>query len=152
MKKRCCLVTKLVQHFCNHLDFSSPCSSVHGISQERTLEWVAISFSRDHPHPGLKPTSPAWQAASLLLSHQGRPRKRGVQSSHSVVSDSLLPQGLQQPGFPVHHQSLLKLLSIKSVMPSNYLICHPLLLLPSIFPTIRVFSNESFLYITWPKY
>ena len=49
--------------------------------------------------------------------------------------------------------SLLKLMSIKSVMPSNHLIlCCPLLLLPSIFPSIRVFSNESILCIRWPKY
>ena len=49
--------------------------------------------------------------------------------------------------------SLLKLMSIESVMPSNYLIlCHPLLLLPLIFPSIRVFSNESVLCIRWPKY
>ena len=59
------------------------------------------------------------------------------------------------PGFPVHHQlqSLLKLMSIESVMPSNHLIlCHPLLFLPSIFPSIRVFSNKSVLCIRWPKY
>ena len=50
-------------------------------------------------------------------------------------------------------QSLLKLMSIESVMPSNHLIlCHPLLLLPSIFPSIRIFSNESVLCIRWPKY
>ena len=50
-------------------------------------------------------------------------------------------------------QSLPKLMSIESVMPSNYLIlCHPLLLLPSIFPSIRVFSNESALCIRWPTY
>ena len=49
-------------------------------------------------------------------------------------------------------QSLLKLMSIELVMPSNHLIlCHPLLLLPSIFPSIRVFSNESALHIRWPK-
>ena len=49
--------------------------------------------------------------------------------------------------------SLLKLMSIESVMPSNHLIlCHPLLLLPSIFPSIRVFSNESALHMRWPKY
>ena len=49
--------------------------------------------------------------------------------------------------------SLLKLMSIESMMPSNHLIlCHPLLLLPSIFPSIRVFSNESVLHIRWPKY
>ena len=50
-------------------------------------------------------------------------------------------------------QSLLQLMSIKSVMPSSHLIlCHPLLLLPSIFPSMRVFSNESVLHIRWPKY
>ena len=49
-------------------------------------------------------------------------------------------------------QSLLKLMSIESVMPSNHLIhCHPLLLLPSIFPSIRVFSNKSVLHIRWPN-
>ena len=59
------------------------------------------------------------------------------------------------PGFPVHHQlpELLKLMSIESVMPSNHLIlCHPLLLLPSIFPSIRVFYSESVLHIRWPKF
>ena len=50
-------------------------------------------------------------------------------------------------------QSLLKLMSIESVMPSNhFILCHPLLLLPSILPSIRVFSNESALRIRWPKY
>ena len=50
-------------------------------------------------------------------------------------------------------QSLLKLMSIESVMPSNHLnLCCPLLLLPSIFPSIRVFSNESVFHIRWPKY
>ena len=50
-------------------------------------------------------------------------------------------------------QSLLKLMPIESVMPSNHLIlCRPLLLLPSIFPSIRVFSNESVLHMRWPKY
>ena len=50
-------------------------------------------------------------------------------------------------------QSILKLMSIESVMPSNHLIlCRPLLLLPSVFPSIRVFSNESLLHIRWPEY
>ena len=59
------------------------------------------------------------------------------------------------PGLPVHHQlpELPKLMSIESVMPSNHLIiCYPLFLLPSIFPSIRVFSNGSALHIRWPKY
>ena len=60
-----------------------------------------------------------------------------------------------KPGFPVHHQflNLLKLTSIESVMPSNHLILFcSLLLLPSIFSSIGVFSNESVLHIRWPKY
>ena len=59
------------------------------------------------------------------------------------------------PGLPVHHQLLdvPKLRSIELVMPSNHLIfCHPLLLPPSVFPSIRVFSNESVLHVRWPKY
>ena len=65
------------------------------------------------------------------------------------------PTDWSTPGFPVlHHlQSLLKLTSIESGMPSNHLIlCCPLLLLPSIFASIRGFSNESALRIRWPKY
>ena len=59
----------------------------------------------------------------------------------------------QAPLSITNTQSLPKLMSIESVMPSNHLIlCHPLLLLPSIFPSIRVFSNESALHMTWPKY
>ena len=58
------------------------------------------------------------------------------------------------PGFPVHHQlPELAQTHCSSVMPSNHLtLCHPLLLLPSLFPRIRVFSNESVLWIRWPKY
>ena len=65
------------------------------------------------------------------------------------------PMDCSMPDFPVRHQllDLLKLKSIESVMPSNHLIlCHPLLLLPSMFPSIKVFFNESGLRIRWPKY
>ena len=98
-----------------------------------------------------------------------------VQFSRSVVSNSLWPHGLQhaRPPCPsptprvysnscplswsslsiTNSQSLLKLMSTESVMPTNHLIlCRPLLLLPSIFPSIRVFSNESVLCIRWPKH
>jgi len=79
-----------------------------------------------------------------------------VQFSHSVVSDSLWPHGLQHARHPCPSPTpgvLLKLMSIELVMPSNHLIlCHSLLLLPSIFPSIRVFSNKSLLHIRWPKY
>ena len=65
------------------------------------------------------------------------------------------PMDCSTPGFPVHHQLLefLKLMSIKSVMQSNhFILCRPLHLLPSNFPSIRVFPNESALHIRWPKY
>ena len=65
------------------------------------------------------------------------------------------PTDCSTPSFPAFHYlpEFLKFMSIESVMPSNHLIlCHPLLLLPSIFPSIRVFSNELALCIRWPKY
>ena len=77
-----------------------------------------------------------------------------VQFSCSVLSDSLwLWTAACQTSLSItNSQSLLRLMSIKSVMPSNHLIlCHPLLL-PSILPSIRVFSRESVLRIRWPKY
>ena len=84
-----------------------------------------------------------------------------VQQSESAISS--VPQSCptlcdpvdcSTPGFPSITNSwrLLKLMSIKSVMPSKISFCRPLLLLPSIFPSIRVFSNESVLPIRWPKY
>ena len=81
--------------------------------------------------------------------YTGKVKKKvsSLQFIHSVVSNSLRPQlfaACQAALSITNSRSLLKLKSIESVMPSNYLIlCHPLLLLPSIFPSIRVFSNES---------
>ena len=81
-----------------------------------------------------------------------------VQFSRSV-SDSLRSHGLKHPGFPVRHQLPEPAQTVHrvgwhpTIQPSNHLIlCHPLLLLPSIFPSIRVFSNESVAHIKWPKY
>ena len=80
-------------------------------------------------------------------------------SQHSSVAQSCPtlcnPMDCHVPVFPVHHKllNLAQNMSIESVMPSNHLLlCHPLLLLPSIFPSIRVFCNESVLYIRWPEY
>ena len=78
-----------------------------------------------------------------------------VQFSHSVVSDSFNLMDCSTPGLPVHYQllELTQTQSIESVMPSSHIILGcPLLLLPSIFPSIRAFSNESVLHIRWPKY
>ena len=79
-------------------------------------------------------------------------------SAAKIVSNSLESRELQHTRLPwlsslTIFLSLLKLMSIESLMPSNHLIlCHPLLLLPSIFPSIKIFSNESVLRIKWPKY
>ena len=78
-----------------------------------------------------------------------------VQFSHSIVSDSAIPwtAACQASLSITNFQSLLKLMSIELVIPSNHLIlCRPLLLPPSIFPSIRVFSSEWVLRIRWPKY
>ena len=75
--------------------------------------------------------------------------------SCSVVSDSAISwtEAHQASLSFTISQSLLKLMSVELVMPSNHpILCHPPLLLPSIFPSIRVFSNESVLHIRWPKY
>ena len=102
----------------------------------------------------------------LLLLHQLHLRSSGtgsqrwgplasVQFSHSVMSNSVTPwTAARQASLSITNSwSLLRLMSIESVMPSNHLIhCHPLLLPHSVFPRIRVFSNESTLCIRWPKF
>ena len=97
-----------------------------------------------------------WQANSLPLGHLGSPPKFHQFSSVAQLCPTLCdPMNRSTPGPPVHHQSqsLPKLMSIKSVMPSSHLIlCRPLLLLPPIPPSIRVFSNESTLRMRRPKY
>ena len=76
------------------------------------------------------------------------------QFSYSVMSNSLRPHEPRQASVSItNSRSPPKPISIESVMPFNHLIlCRPLLLLPSIFPSIRVFSNESVFHIRWPKY
>ena len=84
-----------------------------------------------------------------LFGEEGSKLRDSVQFSHSVMSSSLQSHGLQHARLPC---PLLKPMSIELVMPSNHLIlCHPLLL-PSIFPSIRIFSSESVLRMRWPKY
>ena len=128
------------------VDCSSPGSSVHGILQARILEWVAISFSRGHSPPSDGTLVHHWRQIPYWLSHS-------VQFSHSVVSDSLRPHGLQhtKPSCP----SLTPGVYPNSCPLSWW--CHPTILScplfpPSIFPSIRIFSNESALCIRWPKY
>ena len=97
-----------------------------------------------------------WQADCLPVSHLGNPVVIVQFSSVAQLCLTLCdPMNHSMPGLPVHHQLLesTQPMSIELVMPFNHLIlCRPLLLLPSIFPSIRVFSNESVLCIRWPKY
>ena len=107
------------------------------------------------------PTSPVGHGqvsvSSLPQGPEGQPGI-GIGKVKELVAQSRLtlcdPMDYSTPGVPVHRQLLefTKLMSIKSVMPSNHLIlCRPLLLPPSVFPSIRVFSSESVLRIRWPK-
>ena len=91
-------------------------------------------------------------APAVLAQDFGR---GSLQFSRSVVSNSATPwtAALQASLSITNSRSLLRLMSTESVMPCNHLtLCHPLLLLPSIFPSIRVFSKESALRVRWPKY
>ena len=98
----------------------------------------------------------AWPVPGMLRPGRwGKKDTKGVQFSHSVVSDSLQPHGQQHARLPYPSPTpgVYKLMSVESVILYNHLIlCRPLLLPPSIFPSIRVFSNESVVRIRWPKY
>ena len=102
-----------------------------------------------------KQTEQGLDCTFLLASVVTSVQFSSVQFSCSVVSDSVTPwTAARQASLPItNSRSLLKLMSIESVMPSNHLIlCRPLLFLPPIPPSIRVFSNKSTLCMRWPKY
>ena len=160
----CSLVAKSCLTFCNPMHCSPPGSSVHENFQARILEWVAISFSSGSSRPrDSEPISCIgrqilyhWATREAQLNLKQTYQFSSVQFS-SVVQLCLTicdAMDCSTPGFPITNSwSLLKLMSIESVMPSSHLtLCRPLLLLPSIFPSIRVFSSESVLCIKWPKY
>ena len=139
-----CLVTKSYSILCDPIDCSLLGSSVHGTSQSRILEWLCI-----FPTQGSNSHLQNGQADSLPL------------RNHSSVQSLSRVQLFVTPWITAHQASLsitnsqssLRLTSIQSVMPSSHLIlCHPLLLLPPILPSIRVFPNESNLCMRWLKY
>ena len=119
---------------------------------------LPLSKDRHHPPPSNNVHSPGSSKGTTVPFSWSplRTSNCSVQSSHSVISNSLRPHEPQhaRPPCPsptpgVHPNPW----SMESVMPSNHLIlCHPLLLLHSIPPSIRVFSNESAFCIRWPKY
>jgi len=130
---------------CNHILPILKMVKLRNVSAEVMYSYIdRDQASSDKPLPGIKLT-----ALPICIFSS-------VQFSCSVVSDSFETPwtAAYQASLSITNcQSLLKLISIESVMPSNHLIlCRPLLLPPSIFPSIRVFSNESVLCIRRPKY
>ena len=132
------------------MGYTTPGSSVHSISQARILEWVAISFSRGSFQPKDR-TNVSCLAGEFFTTE---PPGSSVQLLSHVQLFATPWTAARQASLSITNPwSLLKLMSIESMMPSNHLIlCRPLLLPPSIFPCIRVFSKESVLRIRWPKY
>ena len=120
------------------------------LSDFEKANWHVLRFPCGDSHSARKwrgsPANGQWESLALSLS--------SVQSLSSVLLFVTPWTAARQASLPITNSwSLLKLMSITSVMPSNHLIlCHPLLLQPSIFPSIKVFSNESVLRIGWPKY
>ena len=137
---------------CNPMDYSPSGSSVHGILQARIVKWVAISSSRGSFWSTDRTQSLLyWQVGSLPLSHPGSPDRSldvAVIQSHSCV-DSLQPHGLRHARIPLSFAISRSPLSWWC-HPTHLILCRPLLL-PSVLPSIRVFS-ESALHIRWPKY
>ena len=138
---------------CDSMDCIPPGSSVHGILQARTLEWVAISFSKGSSWPKDRTTEPP-RKSHIIQNKWVKVQFSSVQSLSCVQLFATPWITARQASLSItNSQSLLKLMSIESVMPSSHLIlCHPFLLLPSIPPSIRVFSDESTLHMMWPKY
>ena len=138
----CSKLLRLCPTLWDPMDHSPPDSSVQGILQARILEWVAIPFFRGS----------SWFTDRTCLSYVYVVFV--VQSPSCVwLTVTLWTVASQVSLSFTISLSLLRLMPIESVMPSNHLIlCHPLLLFPSIFPSIRVFSSESALRIRWPKY
>ena len=146
------LVTKSCLTLFDHMDTRPLGSPVHGISQASILEWVAISISK---------WSFLTQELNLWLLHcrqilycRATVQFSSVQLLSRVWLFATPWITARQASLSITNSwSLPKLIFIKSVMPSSHLIlCHPLFFLPSIPPSIRVFSNESTLRRRWPKY
>ena len=154
-------------HFNRVWLFATPWTAAHqasppmGFSRQEYWSGLAFPSPRDLPDPGIKPTSlmpPALAGRFFATRTTWEALWWGIQfsSAHSLSHVHLFATpwtaALKASLSITNSQSLLKFMSIRSVMPSNYLILyHPILLPPSIFPSIRVFSSESVLHIKRPK-
>ena len=136
-----------------------PGSSAHGDSPgKNTGVGCRALLQGIFPTQRLDSSLPHLQADSLLSEPRGKPNLRVLPFNHllfQLCPTFCDPMDCSTPDFPVLHrlQELFRFMSTESVMPSNDLIlCCPLLLLPSIFPSFRVFSSEPALHISWPNY
>ena len=125
-----------------------------GFSRQEYCSGLLCPPPGDLSNPGINPGLLHCRWILYSLSHKGSLQLSSVQSLSSVQFFATPWTAACQASLSITNSwSLLKLMSTESVMPSNHLIlCRPLLLLPSIFPSIRAFSNESVLHIRWPKY
>ena len=112
------------------------------------LLWILRKYTHTHTHTHI------WGMSASVYFHSYKVQFSSVQSLSPVWLFATPWTAAHQGSLSItSFQSLLKLMSIESVMPSNHLfLCHSFLLLPSIFLSIRVFSNESVFHIRWPKY
>ena len=142
---------------CDLMDSSPPGSLSMGCPKQECRSGLLFPPPEDLPDPGIENACPAISGVFFNNEPTGNP----INSKFSSVQSLSHVRLFVTPGTAACQASLsitksrnlLYLVSIESVMPSNHLIlCHPLLLLPSIFPSIRVFSNESVPRIRWPKY
>jgi len=134
------------------MDYCPPGYISKKFSRQEYWSGLPFPFPGHLPNPGIKPVSPAF--AGGFFYYWATKEALSVQSLSRVWLFVILWTAARQASlFITNSRSLLKHMSIESMMPSNHIIlCHPLPLLPSIFPSIRVFSNESVLCIRWPKY
>ena len=153
----CCAVLSCFSHvrlFATLQTVARQAPLSRAFSRQECWSGLPMPSPGDLPDPGMEPTSLSSPALAGRLFTTSATWQQPVQFSYSVVWLFATPwTAAHQASLSItNSRSLLKLMFIKSVMPSNHLIlCHPLLLLPSTFPSIRVFSNESALCIRWPK-
>ena len=150
----CCLVAKLCPTLATPWTVAHRAPLSMGFPGQEYWSGLPFPSPGDLPDPGAKPESPALACRFFTLSHQESPWTSVISvQSLSHVQLFVIPRiaACQASLSITNSQSSLKLMSIEMVMPSNNLIlCRPLLLTPSIFPSIRVFSSESVLRIRWP--
>ena len=151
--KDCAYILSHVQHFATLWTIAPRFLCPWGFSGKNTGVGCHFLLQGIFPTQRSNPRLLHWQVDSLPRSHLVSPYEK-IQFNNSSVTQSCptlcdpMDAACQASLSVTNSQSLLKLLSIDLVMPSNHLIlCHPLLLLPSIFPSIRIFSNESVLCI-----